>query len=72
MSEATKTCNLTEDEIQALIANHGMALNDRLENTDAHVERINYLNKRLKAFKEVEINKEPEAPSDAQTTKGWT
>ena len=55
----TKTCNLTEDEIKATIASHCMQmLNSPKEETislDAHIERINYLNKRLKAFKEVEV-----------------
>ncbi len=48
MSE-TKTCNLTEDEIEELMMHHARNLSS---DTDARLERINYLNRRLKAFKE--------------------
>jgi len=46
-NETTKSCNLTEAEIEQLICWYGYGLHD---NTDAKIERINYLNKRLKAF----------------------
>lgn len=46
----TKACSLTENEIKILIAEHGVRLchND----FEDRIERISYLNKRLKAFKE--------------------
>lgn len=44
----TKACNLTEDEIKILIIKHGTSLSYS-ENRDDIIERINYLNKRLKA-----------------------
>lgn len=49
----TKACNLTEDEISALISIHGEFLAKR-DFTDNNIDRIDYLNKRLKAFKEPE------------------
>jgi len=61
----TKSCNLTEDEIQCLMAYHGRNLDvhSAIVNTDKSdiVERINYLNKRLKTFSEPD-KAEPAAP----------
>lgn len=80
----TKTCNLTEDEIKALIASHAHRLlsesntDDTQKEIDNHLERMHYLNKRLKAFKEVEekspLAKAVEATPDTQTVAeatGW-
>lgn len=53
----TKSCNLTEDEIECLIAFHGDCLNNYSAiktNKSDIVDRINYLHKRLKSFSEVE------------------
>lgn len=56
MTEATKACNLTELEIKAVIASHCMQMlnGNQVDSLDERIERINYLNKRLKAFKEPE------------------
>ena len=66
MSEPTKACNLTEEETKALIKMHavGMDKND----IEFRIERMNYLNKRLKAFKEVEVVFEKEIISQKD---GW-
>lgn len=77
MSEAkTKSCNLTEGEVVALLAMHGDIISDG--DIDEAVERINYLNKRLKTFNEVEVAKAPETQAtsvevaDAPSDKvGW-
>lgn len=57
MSDKTKSCNLTEREVRQLIGNYGTIITDPEENDsiDYQIERINYLHKRLKAFKEPEI-----------------
>lgn len=46
----TKACSLTEDEIEYLISYHGCSLHSK--DRDDRIERITYLNRRLKAFKE--------------------
>jgi len=51
----TKTCSLTEDEIKVLIIHHGKMLS--LESHDDHIDRINYLNKRLNAKPKDETSK---------------
>ena len=48
----TKACGLTEDEVKILIQHHGNTL---FNVNDETIERIKYLNGRLKAFKEVEF-----------------
>lgn len=64
MSNPTKSCLLTEDEIECVIAYHGRNLDNcsmvRSDKSEM-IERINYLYKRLKSFKEIEtiIEKEP-------------
>lgn len=65
MSDRTKAVNLTEDEINTLIANHGQKLYD--DNKDMRIERLSYLNKRLKAFKEPDT----EIQSKSETAAGW-
>jgi len=65
MSEKTKACNLTENETIALIRHHSR---DTLyTNIDFAIERMNYLNKRLKTFNEPEAVKH-DAPSEKV---GW-
>lgn len=67
MSEPTKACNLTKDELQELLRYNGLKLFAR--NDDA-VDRINYLSKRLKEFDKMEIsNNEAQAAADANN--GW-
>lgn len=53
MSE-TKACTITENELEILISNAAHQLSYKLESNerDSLIERLNYLNKRLKAFKE--------------------
>jgi len=57
----TKACNLTEDEIKKLIAYHGSNIDSNTSNINdetnlnERMERLNYLHKRLKSFKEVDI-----------------
>lgn len=73
----TKACNLTENEIKAAIAAHAMQMlqapNDLQSNVnemiDEHLERMNYLNKRLKAFKD----EKPAvvAPPATEAKDGW-
>lgn len=70
MAEATKACSLTEDEIECLMGYHGRSLDNRSavrEDKSDVIERINYLNKRLKAFKEPEEVKTETKPAVA----GW-
>jgi len=68
MTEKTKACNLTEGEIEVLIAMHGRNLNNISTIKQDHtttIERINYLNKRLKSFNETEVKSE-------NTAAGWS
>lgn len=60
----TKTVNLTEDEIQILINQLGYTINTE---SAYKIERINYLNKRLKAFKEPEV----EIVKSNNSAAGW-
>lgn len=53
MSNETKACYLTEIEIETLIHSHGYLLNGE-DDFDERIERMNYLNKRRKAFHEEE------------------
>lgn len=64
----TKAVNLTEDEINVLIVSHGQKLYNVAE-VDMRIERINYLNKRLKTFKEPEEAKQDATADNA--VKGW-
>lgn len=69
----TKACNLTENEIRYLIAHIGNRLYTH-EEPDAKIERINYLNKRLKTFREVEVKSETNLPvtgNAALSNDGW-
>jgi hypothetical protein len=51
MSE-TKTVNLTEDELKAVMNSVAYQFTADDDKRDILIERLNYLNKRLKAFKE--------------------
>ena len=62
----TKTCSLTEEEIISLIEFHGCRMHG---NRDTSIERINYLNKRLKAEKK-EAVLTPE-PTEQKAATGW-
>lgn len=68
----TKAVNLTEDEIEVLIGSHGQSLNNcsaiKTDKTET-IKRINYLNKRLKAFKEPETAEQ--VKSEPNTAAGW-
>lgn len=66
MSDPTKACSLTKDEIEKLILAHSSQT--MYNNMEIAIERINYLNKRFKAFDEVEIVKEETKP---QETAKW-
>ena len=63
----TKAVNLTEDEIKALVMTHAGEMDE--DNLEDSLERMNYLNKRLKAFREVEV-KDIEKTVTKQET-GW-
>lgn len=80
--EKTKACTLNVDEIKILLEHHGRNItryNDEGNNMDVNdssIERINYLNKRLKAFNEpektmteerIEASTAPPAPA----ATGW-
>lgn len=73
MKEDTKACNLTEDEITALIMLIAREIDDA--NLQDNLERINYLNGRLKAFKKsgayangTEVASQTEATA---SNEGW-
>lgn len=79
MSDKTKSCNLTELEIKTLIAaTMQQTLNsanvDSL-NLDDRIDRINYLNKRLKTFNEAdkgtEVSTVTEQSNPAVNTGAW-
>lgn len=64
----TKSVNLTEEEISVLISYHGSHLANISSVEKDHsepIERINYLHKRLKAFKE------PEEVKPTAAGGGW-
>ena len=58
----TKSVMLTEEELEELIHYHGRTLHDARGDK---IDRINYLNRRLKTFSEPEITMETaKNPSD--------
>lgn len=65
MSDKTKACNLTEDEVMILIQYHGRQLARSGTVDERYIERIKYLNSRLKTFSEGDTKSEPNAA-------GWT
>ncbi len=56
----TKACNLNADEIAALIMLHGREMDEG--NISETIERINYLNKRLKEFSKPKTEAAPVPP----------
>jgi hypothetical protein len=66
MSE-TKACNLNEEELRELLRYHGRTLDADPDNT---IERINYLHKRLKTFKE-EAPKNTVGEASQPAATGW-
>jgi len=68
----TKTCSLTENEIRQLIEWHGNLFDTA--NLEDRIERVTYLNKRLKAFKEEAPKPEdqPKAQMSPEETKATT
>lgn len=75
MTDKTKAVNLTEDEIIYLIGQAGHRLSYPMANIENTIDRINYLNKRLKSFKEPEIIAETDAINSAnqqvKAAEGW-
>ena len=64
----TKTCSLTDDEIEQLIIYHGQFLHDDKDN---RIERIIYLNRRLKAKKDQPKAELPIPPAQEQKVATW-
>lgn len=82
MTEPTKACNLSENEIKQLIIWHGYNLNDEgksglsIDGDMAdRIDRINYLNKRLKEFKKADApagnNEAAQAVASTANASGW-
>lgn len=76
----TIAVQLTEDEIKQLIIWHGYSLNNNQpvisDTISERIERLNYLNKRIKAFKEPKLTEtsNTQLTVDAETiaiSKGW-
>ena len=66
----TKACTITEEEVNVLISFDAQNMNEY--NIDNHLERLNYLNKRLKAFKEEGTPvPEPVNPQPEPAKTGW-
>lgn len=70
----TKSVQLTEDEIHALILNYGREISAHGNfNADFHIERLRYLNKRLKDFKEPEVKEtsDNDNPTKKEPMSSW-
>jgi hypothetical protein len=70
MAENTKAVNLTEEEIEAVMALHGATFTDPTVSSDHKndaLERLNYLNKRLKSFDAPELTE----VKSTNTAAGW-
>lgn len=66
----TKACTITEEEVQTLIWSHIRDCGER--DLDMRLDRIIYLNKRLKAFKEEGTPvPEPVNPQPEPAKTGW-
>ena len=68
----TKTCSITEDEIKSLIMVIAGEINE--DNIDECIERMNYLNRRLKAEPKNNTSTVPALPEPQSTeekTTGW-
>lgn len=71
MSEAkTKSCNLTEDEMWAVQQYHATQIINSGPNYDAPIERMAYINKRIKTFNEPET-KAPEPQVVPAAPSAW-
>jgi len=77
----TKTCSLTESEIKAVMQSHAMSLVGQLNlepspsiyDIDETIDRMNYLNKRLKAKpKDDKPEEQPKAQMSPEETKATT
>ncbi len=67
----TKACTITEEEVYTLIHHHMNAWDDDL---DMRLERLNYLNKRLKVFREEEKAEDKptiQPPPQPVAQTGW-
>ena len=76
MSEPTKACNLTKYEIKGIISMRAETIIECIKRDDLFeegIERINYLNRRLKSFNEVEIISERTATVEptSDSKAGW-
>jgi len=66
----TKACSLTEDEIRALIKVYAIELTE--DNIEDSLDRMNYLNRRLKAEKKDKPEDQPKAQMSPEETKATT
>lgn len=64
----TKTCSITEDEIKSLIIGLAQSMND--DNIEECLDRMNYLNRRLKAEKK-EVATPVQTPTEQKAATGW-
>ena len=64
----TKTCSITEDEIKELIRSHSRNLSAVID--EETIDRINYLNRRLKAEKKEVTSSTPES-TEQKATPSW-
>lgn len=71
MADKTKAVNLTEDEIIYLIGQAGNKLGYPAVNIENTLDRMSYLNKRLKTFKEPETETEKQNAKADNVTQGW-
>lgn len=62
----TKACNLNEDEIKALIITYASEITE--DSIEDSLDRMNYLNKRLKTFNEPDPKPIPETVT---SPTGW-
>lgn len=65
----TKACTITEEEVKVLINAHAEQLTAH-HSLDERLERLNYLNKRLKAFKEENVG-DKELKIEPKPATGW-
>ena len=66
-STETKTCSITEDEIKSLIIVYANQINE--DNIEETLERMNYLNRRLKAEPKNNTSNVPALPEAQPTTE---
>lgn len=72
MSDPTKACNLTEEEIKSLLIRTGEKFGWPNADFESLMERMNYLNKRLKAFFEVEKVEDKPTATPPIEQKAWS